>query len=187
MLFYGTLIKIHGKHFIIILCTILFGLTPALFKNSQFGNADIPLAFYTTLGILFIHLWTNREKEPYLFFGVISLGLAGWTKNEGQSIWIVATIIILLFLIKKEKKLRIIPIILLTSLIWLPWFAYVQHHHLSTEQWLKNIDLPFIINNSSRILIITRSFLSEMLDVTIWGQIWIFFFISTIVHFFKKF
>lgn len=69
---------------------VLIALATGTYTQLLTAYADIPLALFVGLGVLFLGLWIAHHETAYLAMGILFLASASNTKSEGLAIAIIA-------------------------------------------------------------------------------------------------
>lgn len=156
---------------------VFFSSMPLIFYHSFNTYADLTLAYYVSVGALFLMLWL---KEKRVLFLVFSVGYTGWSlfvKNEGIFYIISLGLALLLaFLMKQAKISKKLLFYLLGSLL-LPimgWLVFRSMHHLPLS------DSPLIISWHPKVLL---SFVRTLFFDNNWNIWWFIFALGLITRY----
>lgn len=186
---YGILSRISKRILLSFAFTLLIGLTPYFIEFLQWNYADAPLAIFLTLSIAYLLLWGHDRKSFDLLIGLALLGLAAFTKSEGQIILLFIVMLLTIALIFKKdwsglKLLIIFSIITLP--LWLPWAWYARHFVLGSNNGYENINVEFIKTHHDKLPIIQDAMYHELKNYLNWGAIWILFLATGILSLFWR-
>lgn len=174
--------------------TFFFTLMPPLFWSIQ-QYADIPVTFFmTTSGLTLITALRSGQNRLFLISGLMA-GFAAWTKNEG--LFFVFWTGILLAGLKTFKKR--IPFLTPSSLkafltglslplFWILAFKFFlgktsDYFGAERSAYFYLTTVRERIGNAGVIL---QAFWDQMSHFTTWKGLWLFFFLSCFISFFKK-
>lgn len=187
--FLGGLYQYYKKIGMPLLLTISLALIPSLILQSQTNYADLILAMFLSGGLIMAFLWIEEKDIGYLLVSFLLLALSAWTKNEGLLIYCytsLAILVVLLFQRRKKQIGQLLAISIISSLLWLPWYIYTRHFHLSSENWFSNINYIFIKSNLWRFSVIIKSLYNLLLNKNMWGWFWLIFVATFLMNISKK-
>ncbi len=106
------------------LAVLLFAFAPLFGRWASSGYADLPMAFYYTLGALFAwRTWKANAPVDALISG-IAIGLGAWTKNAmlpAVAFWLA---FMLLGVLRKRISLKVFAVALAAcGIVAAPWYA----------------------------------------------------------------
>lgn len=131
--FVGAAVLLTSSHFI---------------RFSRFGMLDAPLTFFLTLSLYFF--WLGRERNRYLIFSGIAIGLAVMTK--GFAAFFVFPIIWLYCFLAGEQEVLTRSSywigIMVAVAIALPWHLYQSFAH--RDQFLSDVVVKHLITRTTR-------------------------------------
>jgi hypothetical protein len=90
------------------LATLPLASTPLLFEQSALAYANLPTTFYLVVAVLLFSLALNHPKENatrYYMAGSIFLALAAWTRLEALQIAALILILLMVFLLRRDRKI----------------------------------------------------------------------------------
>ncbi len=168
----------------------LFASLPFATCHAAIAYADFPIAVYYTASILFLYRFIKEGKTPFLIISAVTLGISGWTKNEGLAFVFLNFILLISFLtfIKnldlKEKAKQFLAYAGTTLLFILPWeiFKKVYNFPASRDQMPQ---ISKLFENFERLPVIIIKFYEKMFFSGNWHLLWILVFL-TIIFYFRK-
>lgn len=119
---------------------ILLGIMPGFVWLSRLSMIETMLLFFFLLSLLFFYKWIKTKSLKYIFFSGLVLGL-GFLSKYQAIVGILIVIISLLIIVharKKEKLITLTALILVVTLIALPWFLLTYRVYASgtLDQWI---------------------------------------------------
>jgi hypothetical protein len=145
---------------------------PAVFAQLGTNFADIPAAFFTSLGIAAIAGWLSTRADWLLVLGAIFLAAGALTKSEGL-LFAAAALVALLALTcaRRQQLLRAASVAAVVILAVLPWRLFVAAHDLQHPDYeLSNLfDRSFLADTWYRVEPVTRQLLRELTNTGSWG------------------
>jgi hypothetical protein len=185
-IFFGGLWQYSKKIILPIIFTTLLALTPNITNIFQSNYAD-PILLTTVLAAFILGFLAAKEKKnDFLFLCLILLGLCGWIKNEGQVIFFLGAISValtILWQLNKELSKKLFIWLIFSCLIWLPWYLYVKHFHLSIDNWFGNLTVGFTLSHFSRIKELIYAFYDKINYQDDWGVAFLFFLFFALYNF----
>ncbi|MDD5292544.1 MAG: glycosyltransferase family 39 protein, partial [Candidatus Omnitrophica bacterium] len=184
ILLYYLIKRVASDNFALLL-TYFLSSVPLYIYSASSGYSDIPLVFYSGLGILYLYQSAAKNSNNLFKVGCLLLCLGAWTKKEGLAILLIGFIYWLLFLkpASGDKLNKIVFFILSVILINAPWLIFAKYYGLAGDNIysLNAIgNYPLVI---SKIKVIASFALHSLFDVNRWN---IFWFIFTLALFYKK-
>lgn len=191
--FYSTQRRFFSRQYSLIF-TALLTTIPAFVRSDKggaafSGNADIPLAFFYTTGVIYLFCWMKERKKEDLLISAIFSGLAMFTKNEGSGFFAVTVFCLSIFVFFNTKKgvilqniKSLLAYVILPMLIVLTWIILTMGMptFIEEENYSGHLTLATVIGNISRTPIILTSFCLEFLDIRRWNIFWILFGVAMI-------
>ncbi len=147
IIYYG--VSRHLSRVKSLLLVAFFSSMPLIFYHSFNTYADLTLAYYVSVGALFLMLWLKEKKMIFLLFSAGYIGWALFVKNEG--IFYIISLgfaLFVAFLMKQIKISKKLLFYLLGSLL-LPimgWLIFRCVYHLQLS------DSPLVISWHSKVL-----------------------------------
>ncbi len=195
-MFYTTQRRFFSRQYSLIF-TALLATIPAFVRSDKggaafSGNADIPLAFFYTTGVIYLFCWMKERKREDLFVSAVFSGLAIFTKNEGLGLFAITVFCLSLFIFFNSKKgivrqniTSFSAYIIIPMLIALPWLILSMGMPIFVEEenYSGYLNLGTIIGNVSRIPVILSSFFLELMDIRRWNIFWVLFGVAVIGSF----
>ena len=156
--------------------------------NAYAANAylDLPFAFYTFTGALFLFWWfEDRQKIRFLIISAVMAGLAGWTKNEGMMYCASYIFLAILFLIFNLRKItwkdivRVFFYIMIIAGMLAPWFYIKSSAHLFNTD-VGKMDAGFLSLGKDiyKLKPIFYEFQKQLFGPKKWNILWIVLFLS---------
>ncbi|MCM8792670.1 MAG: hypothetical protein NC826_06015 [Candidatus Omnitrophica bacterium] len=157
------------------------------------GYADSVMAFYFSLGFLFLYLGYIKEKNNFFYLSAILSSIGGWVKNEGIAwclinfmlLWIVA----FLYYFKNEKnkswevKKGIIFYVIMMLIFILPWQVFRIRYALKSDILREGFfSLSRFLKNIERLYYISCVYLKEFFNFKNWNLVWILFLFSFLLN-----
>ena len=147
---------------------------PAVFAQLGTNFADIPVAFFTSLGIAAIAGWLSTRADWLLVLGAIFLAASALTKSEGL-LFAAAALVPLLALTctQRQQLLRAASVAAVVILAILPWRLFVATHDLQHPDYeLSNLfDRSYLADTWYRVEPVTRELLHQLTNTGSWGLV----------------
>ena len=192
-IFYTTQRRFFPRQYSLIF-TALLATIPAFVRSDKAGavfsgNADIPLAFFYTTGVINLFCWMKERKREDLFISAIFSGLAIFTKNEGLGLFTVTVFCLSLFILFNSKKgvvrqniESLSTYIIIPMLIVSPWLllSMGMPTFVEDENYPGHLTIATVIANIPRTPTILSSFYLEFMDIRRWNIFWILFSVAVI-------
>ncbi|MBU0672169.1 MAG: glycosyltransferase family 39 protein [Candidatus Margulisbacteria bacterium] len=121
-IFYGGVRRYTGR-FHALLFTYLLTALPLIVYHAGTAYSDLMQTFYYSAGIIYLFHWMNSRNDPDLYFSAILLGIGNFVKQTGIPLWLIATVVLIIFLLIEDKrKLKQSgSFILISTIISSPW------------------------------------------------------------------
>lgn len=180
---YTELNKILEKKIIsLILLGIFLSSGYVMFEMSTGLYADIEYAFFYYVSVVYmVRYFTNENDLKNLIYSAVFLGLASWTKTDGQYIAIMH--IILFFIINfKNNKFKIkdnLMFIVISLFIPITWKIYTILRNFPDSRWSIDPHPEFIIP-------MLQASVNQIFNTSSWGLFWIIIFGFVISNFHVK-
>ncbi len=145
---------------------------PAVFAQLGTNFADIPLAFFVSLGIAALAGWVRTRAGWLLVVGAIFLAAGALTKSEGLLFSAVAVVTLLAMTIGDRRRLwRAGSAAVVVLAAALPWRLYVWTNHLRHPDYeLSNLfDRLYLADTWYRVEPVTRELLRQLTNTGSWG------------------
>ena len=192
-MFYTTQRRFFSRQYSLVF-TALLATIPAFVRSDKggavfSGNADIPLAFFYTTGVIYLFCWMKERKREDLLISAVFSGLAIFTKNEGLGLFAVTVFCLSIFIFFNSKKgivrqniTSLSAYIIIPMLIILPWLilSMGMPTFIEEENYPGHLTLGTIIGNVSRMPVILSSFCLELMDIRRWNIFWVLFGVAVI-------
>lgn len=143
---------------------------PAVLAQLGSNFADIPLAFFVSLGVAAAAAWL-RSAEPWLLStAAIFLAAAALTKSEGV-LFAVCAVAALALVRGRRAPRRVALLAGAVALAILPWRAYISAHELRHPDYeLSNLlDRSFLGDLSYRVRPVVEELLLQLTNLDSWG------------------
>jgi len=177
-----------------VLFTLFLATIPRVLYYSSAGYAEIPLAYYYSVSVIFLFLWMNHGNKEYLPISAIFAGFAGWTKYEGQILLLVILFLLVVFLLfhlpaQLREKVRCLLIFLgIVILILGPWMVFKRFIGLHSEVVTSStLNLSWMTAHLGRLRPLGYAFLKTMLDTDKWNILWFALILATILFWKRTF
>lgn len=173
----------YSKNFLISCFSPLLILSiPYFFWESLRGYADIPLASFYTLSLIYLIKFFEERGKKYVVYSIFSLSAMPFCKNEGYFLYLICFLIIILIFIfnikQKGLEYESFQIFLtLFSLIFISiWIYVLVHFPVNRENYPANLfNLVIYKKNIYRIREIFKNWIPLLLDYKKFGFIFIFY------------
>jgi len=149
--------------------------------NNYAANAylEMPLAFYVFAGGLFLLRYLESGSAGALLVSAVTVGLAGWTKNEGLMYCAIYTALLCAFVAFKEKKaarkdiLHLLLYAAIIILISLPWsLAKAKWHIVNDEIALSNLNPANLVKQVHKLGPIMYELQKQLFGPKKWNIFW---------------
>lgn len=168
-----------------LLFTFLLATIPQFNHFATVGYTDLVLAYYYSIGSIYLFLWMKTNKMSLLMLAGVFTGLAVLTKNEGMVLGLINIILLGLFFLKNFSKRRFklfgqaAVFVIIAVLISTPWLAIrtvsqldndvIQARDMSMERFVG------IFKKLDRVRVILYEFQKQFFGPKKWNLIWIVF------------
>lgn len=163
----------------------------SLYYFAYIAYADLPLTFFYAISTIFLFYYFSTEKQYYLLYSSIFMGLSAWVKNEGLGLLIINVLILVIYhiflLIKKRINFKIflkrsLLFFIIGYSIYLPWQLFCIFNNFTSIYTSNIFDIFNIQTTISDIIIILEFFVNMLLNFKDWGiMFFIFWFVSLII------
>lgn len=157
---------------------------PAVFAQLGTNFADIPLAFFVSLGIASVAAWLSTRADWLLVAGAIFLAAGALTKSEGM-LFAAAALVVLLALscTRRRQFVRAGSAAVVVLVAVAPWRLYVSSNDLRHPDYeLSHVfDRLFLADNWYRVEPVTRELLRQLTNTDSWGLLLPIFAVSLAV------
>ncbi|MFH1753511.1 MAG: glycosyltransferase family 39 protein [Candidatus Omnitrophota bacterium] len=135
IIFYSLLKRVVSRKGAL-LFTFILATIPQFINFATVGYADIILAYYYSIGAIYLYLWIKERRTADLVISGIFSGFAVLTKNEGMMLFLVNIILLAWYLVKGFnrdllKKAAIYAVIAL--MIAGPWLIIRSSNGLEND------------------------------------------------------
>jgi len=155
---------------------ILFSLPPLIREETggiSSAMADVPLAFFSIISLMYLYEFFISKKNSFLFLSIFFISAAIFIKNEGVAIYFVMTLSLLIFgWGKKGFLIKCKSFFLFPFLINIPWF-YFKYFVVVPIRTYKGLEL----HSLSDLFLILVNIIKNWSNLINWGLIWIIFFL----------
>ena len=153
--------------------TYLLASVPLLLYHSVVEYCDLELAYYASLGLIFLFLWLQqKEQKHWLVFSALCVGAAPHIKTEGLPLTLLACFVLFIFL-AADRRAALRPRLVafgayagLALVPFLPWTIFKYLVNFSSN-WGANPLLPVSAMPGKSL-----AFLSEFWTSLIWLGNW---------------
>ena len=145
---------------------------PAVFAQLGTNFADIPLAFFVSLGIAALAGWLRSRADWLLVAGAIFLAAGALTKSEGTLFAAAALVgLVAVTCRRRQQLLRAGLVAAVVLLAVLPWRLYVSANDLRHPDYeLSNLfDRAFLSDTWYRVEPVTTELLRQLTNTDSWG------------------
>ncbi|MDB4349443.1 glycosyltransferase family 39 protein [Omnitrophica bacterium] len=167
------------------LFTFLLATIPQFNRFATVGYTDLILAYYYSVGMIYLFLWMKEKRLQILLLAGIFCGFAIFTKNEGMVLYIVDLILLAIFLLcslkrQRLKLLREATVFILTALLIAgPWLGIRLFNNLQNDL-LQFSDMGAerfmgVFKKLDRIPVILYEFQKQFFGPKKWNLVWILF------------
>jgi len=172
------------------LFTFILATIPQFNRFATIGYTDFILAYYYSIGTMFLFLWMKGRNIRFLVLAGIFSGLAIWTKNEGIVLCMVSFVLAGIFLIFNFKKAlfgQILVFALIVALVAGPWLALRASEKLDNEVFrFSSVGLERftdVLGKLDWIPVILYEFQKQFFGPKKWNIIWILFLVLLVMNF----
>ena len=192
-IFYTTQRRFFSRQYSLVF-TALLTTIPSFVRSDKggaafSGNADVPLTFFYSVGIIYLFCWMKEREKVDLLISAIFSGLAIFTKNEGLGLFAVTVFCLSLFILFNSKKgvvgqniESLSTYIIIPMLIVSPWLllSMGMPTFVEDENYPGHLTIATVIANMPRMPTILSSFCLEFMDIRRWNIFWILFGVAVI-------
>jgi hypothetical protein len=165
-----------------LLFTFILATIPQFARFATIGYTDIILAYYYSIGLIYLFIWMKGGRRQDLILSGIFSGFAIFTKNEGVALFLVNLILLCLFLarnLNRDTLAKASVFIMVTLLIAGPWLIIRSANNLENDL-LQFSDMGFrrvvdTFGRLDRIPIILYEFQKQFFGPKKWNLVWILF------------
>lgn len=108
-----------------LMVTMLATTSPMLIGHAFLAYTNFPYSYYYSIGLFFLFFWSLKEKNSYLIFAALFIGLSTWVRAF-EPFWMVPILFLIIYSLLKKK----FSSILIYSLIFFPiqqsWRIYLK-------------------------------------------------------------
>ena len=145
---------------------------PAVFGQLGTNFADIPLAFFVSLGIAAVAAWLSTRADWLLVTGAIFLAAGALTKSEGMLFAAAAIAVLLALSCTSRRQLvraALVAVVVLVAVV--PWRLYVSSNDLRHPDYeLSHLfDRSFLGDTRYRVEPVTTELLRQLTNTDSWG------------------
>ncbi|MEE8359807.1 MAG: glycosyltransferase family 39 protein [Candidatus Omnitrophota bacterium] len=164
------------------LFTFILATIPQFVNFATVGYTDIILAYYYSIGMIYLFLWMKGRKTGDLVIAGLFSGFAAFTKNEGIMLFFVNIILLLLYFVKnldREMLKKAAVYVLVVALIAAPW-AFIRFSNGLENDLLKFKEMGAerfvdIFKRLDRIPVILYEYQKQFFGPKKWNIVWILF------------
>ena len=176
-LFYALLIKLFPRKYSLIALFCL-GTIPQLTRYATIMYADLALGAFVACAFVYLMLYFEERKSPFLFNSALLFGMSAWIKNEAIVFITVFFISLIanLALSKDKKKLlgNIILACVVIFLIAFPWLVFKFHTGtVNSDINLKVLTLSRFLKNLKDSPVLLLMLQGEVFNPKKWNLLWV--------------
>jgi len=154
----------------------LFLTTPALLAFAGSGLEEMALLAFYGCSLICILRWQADQRLTDLILALLFTACLAWTKNEGVML---SALNVLAIFALTPQPLRPRHLAAATGFalglaaLYLPWILYTHHLPNTDENYPAHLNGPEIIAHLSRLPVILRGMLGDLVNWHRWGLFWI--------------
>ena len=190
-IFYSILNKAIKNRKLAIIFTFFLVTIKQFSDYSTIGMCDMELGMFFFITVSCFYLWTREKDKGYLLnLSLAATVLCVWTKNEGTLLALIATMIVVAYLVlyfktlDKKLKTQLFSYTVITFAAILSWVFFKRHQNLVNDNFTMSMISPrFFLMNINKIPAILYEYQKQFFGIKKWNIIWILWLIIWIRNF----